>query len=169
LDKIRALPHATKMKIGACGVGLAVLVGGIALRGETPTTPAHRPAVHTSDLRPPTPVETPRPARNAKQSYATAKADQAKGDFKSAAESYATAARKGDKRGLKKLVAMTHAPKCEARSEAADQLGTIRSKKATAALKKLAKARFKDESATPGIFSCSSRRAAQKALQKQRG
>jgi hypothetical protein len=64
---------------------------------------------------------------------------------------------------------MTRAPKCEARSEAADALGSFRSRKATAALKRLSRARFKDESRSPGIFSCSSRRAARKALEEQRG
>ena len=68
---------------------------------------------------------------------------------------------------LTKLVAMTHAKKCEARSEAADALGTLRGKKAKLALKKLAHAKFKDEARNPGIFSCSSRRAAQKALERQ--
>jgi hypothetical protein len=113
-------------------------------------------------------TEAPRPpARAAQKSYAVGKAEEKHGEYKAAAESYLVAAKKGDSRGLKKLVAMTHAPKCEARSEAADALGTMRSKKATAALKKLARSRFKDESRSPGIFSCSSRRAAQKALERQ--
>jgi hypothetical protein len=113
-------------------------------------------------------TDAPRPpARAAQRSYAVGKAEEKHGEYKSAAESYLVAAKKGDTRGLKKLVAMTHAPKCEARSEAADALGTMRSKKATAALKKLARSRFKDESRSPGIFSCSSRRAAQKALERQ--
>src|SRR5205823_4853322 len=73
----------------------------------------------------------------------------------------------GNLRALTKLLAMTHAKKCEARSEAADALGTLRGKKAKLALKKLAHAKFKDEARSPGIFSCSSRRAAQKALERQ--
>jgi HEAT repeat protein len=98
-----------------------------------------------------------------------AKVEESQGSYKSAAENYATAAKQGNARALNKLVAMTRAPKCEARSEAADALGTLRNKKARAALQKLAHGRFKDESRTPGIFSCSSRRAAEKALEKQRG
>ena len=97
------------------------------------------------------------------------RAKDAERAFKAAAENYAEAARQGNGRALNKLVAMTRAPKCEARSEAADALGTLHNKKARAALKKLSVSRFKDESRTPGIFSCSSRRAAEKALDKQRG
>jgi hypothetical protein len=102
-------------------------------------------------------------------SYASARTEESQGEYKAAAQDYAEAARKGDARGLKKLVAMTRARRCEARSEAADALGTFRSRKATAALKRLSRARFRDESRTPGMFSCSSRRAAQKALEEQRG
>ena len=109
------------------------------------------------------PTETRQAARN----YAVAKAEQANGSYRAAAENYANAARQGNKRALTKLVAMTHAKKCEARSEAADALGTLRGKKAKLALKKLAHAKFKDEARNPGIFSCSSRRAAQKALERQ--
>ena len=68
---------------------------------------------------------------------------------------------------LDKLVAMTHADNCEQRSKAAEALAAVHSKKATAALKRLANSSFKDESASPGVFSCSSRRAAQRALDQQ--
>jgi hypothetical protein len=62
---------------------------------------------------------------------------------------------------------MSKARKCEARSEAADALGTLRDRRAVVALKKLARSKFRDEPANPGIFSCSSRRAAQKALERR--
>jgi hypothetical protein len=167
LGKVRALPAATKKKIVISGAAIGILALGLALRGESAARSVEHPRVRTSDLRA-VQAEAPRPAaRAAERSYAVGKAEEKQGEFKSAAESYLTAARKGDARGLKKLVAMTHAPKCEARSEAADALGTLRSKKATAALRKLAKGHFKDESRTPGIFSCSSRRAAKKALEHQ--
>jgi len=106
--------------------------------------------------------EAPRPpTRSAQRNYAVGQGGLQAGRLQGRGRGTTRTPRaKGDKRGLSKLVAMTHAPKCEARSEAADQLGTFRSKKATAALKKLARGRFKDESRTPGIFSCSSRRAA---------
>jgi hypothetical protein len=170
LNKVRALPAATKKKIAAVGAAVAVLGLGLALRSDKPRVehPVDRPKIHSADLDP-VQSESPRPVRSAQRSYAVGKAEEKHGEYKAAAENYLTAARKGDSRGLKKLVAMTRAPKCEARSEAADALGTLKSKRATAALKKLVRARFKDESRTPGIFSCSSRRAAQKALERQRG
>jgi len=168
LVKMRALPAATKKKIAVAGVAVAVLGLGLAVRGKSPRSEriADGPSFRASNLSEMQTDARP-PARAAQRSYAVGKAEEKHGEYKAAAESYLVAARKGDARGLRKLVAMTHAPKCEARSEAADALGTMRSKKATAALKKLARSRFKDESRSPGIFSCSSRRAAQKALERQ--
>jgi len=173
LGRFKALPAATKKKIAVAGVAVAVLGLGLAMRGKTPVTPRaeqdfDRPQVRASEVRM-AQAESPRPARSHAKPFAEGKAEEKQGDYKAAAESYATAARKGDSRGMQKLVAMTRARKCEARSEAADALGTFRSKKAKAALKKLSRSHFKDESKTPGIFSCSSRRAAQKALERQRG
>jgi hypothetical protein len=162
LGRLGALPRSTKMKIGVCAAVLALLAGGLVLRGETPAT-AHRPSARTS--RPAT-ADAPRPAHAAGKSSVTASPEVSQGGYKAAAQSYATSARKGDKRGLKKLVAMTRASKCEARTEAADALGGFRNRKATAALKRLAASKFKDEPKSPGIFSCSSRRAAKKALEK---
>jgi hypothetical protein len=161
LANLRALPKATKIKIGACAAAIVLFVGGMALRGNS-TAPVSSPPVRTSDVRP-APVETRQAARN----YAAGKAEENNGSYRAAAESYANAARQGNKKALKKLLAMTHAKKCEARSEAADALGTLHTKKARAALKKLAHAKFRDEARNPGIFSCSSRRAAQKALERQ--
>lgn len=74
------------------------------------------------------------------------------------------AGHKGESHGLAKLIAQTRAPSCAERTEAAKALAGNKSPKAVAALHKLASATFKDESASPGIFSCNSRRAAQKAL-----
>jgi hypothetical protein len=173
LGKLSALPKATKIKIGACIAAGVLFVGGLALRGGTSSAPdravdraaermAERPAVRTSNL-----VSTKPEKREAARSYAAGKTEEKQGSYRNAAESYAEAAKKGNKKALSKLVAMTHAKKCEARSEAADALGTLKRKKARTALKKLAKARFKDESRTPGIFSCSSKRAAEKALERQ--
>jgi adenylate cyclase len=174
MANLRALPKATKIKIAA-GIGAGVLlVGGMALRGNTPSAPdravdraaermAERPAVRTSDLRATPKVEKREAARN----YAVGKSEEKQGSYRAAAESYAEAAKKGNKKALSKLVAMTHAKKCEVRSEAADALGTVKGKKARTALKKLAKTRFKDEARAPGIFSCSSKRAAEKALERQ--
>jgi hypothetical protein len=162
LANLRALPKATKIKIGACAAAIVLFVGGLALRGNSAAPVLDHPAVRTSDIRP-APAETRQAARN----YAVGKTEETNGSYRAAAESYANAARQGNKKAFTKLLAMTHAKKCEARSEAADALGTLRSKKAKAALKKLAHAKFKDEPRNPGIFSCSSRRAAQKALERQ--
>jgi hypothetical protein len=162
LANLRALPKPTKIKIGACAAAIVLFVGGLALRGKSAAPIADDPPVRTSDVRP-----APAEARQSARNYAAGKAEQANGSYRAAAESYASAARQGNKRALTKLVAMTHAKKCEARSEAADALGTLHGKKAKAALKRLAHAKFKDEPRNPGIFSCSSRRAAQKALERQ--
>jgi len=157
--RLRALPLPMKMKIGACAAAVTVFAGALALRGEARTTSHHR----TGSLAA---ADVPRPARAASRIYVAGSSEESRGEYKAAAQSYATAARKGDVRGLYKLVAMTRAPQCEARSEAADALATLRGAKATAALTRLAESNFKDEPKSPGIFSCSSRRAAQKALEK---
>ncbi|MGZ6126529.1 MAG: hypothetical protein ACXWLR_16285, partial [Myxococcales bacterium] len=165
---MRSLPPGTRTKVGICAATIALFAGGLALRGKSPA-PGHRipPAIRAearatlADVRP--------PSHGAQRTYAVAKVEESQGSYKAAAENYAEAARQGNPRALAKLVAMTRAPKCEARSEAADALGTLRNKKARAALTKLAHSRFKDEAQAPGIFSCSSRRAAEKALDKQRG
>jgi hypothetical protein len=163
LGRLRALPTPMKMKIGACAAGVAVLAGALGLRGEARTM-THRLFARTNS---PVTAEAPLQARAAIKSYVAGSTEESHGEYKIAAQSYATASRQGDARGLNKLVAMTRAPKCEARSEAADALAGFRSAKATGALKKLAASNFKDEPKSPGIFSCSSRRAAQKALEKQ--
>jgi hypothetical protein len=162
LERVRGLSPATKMILGAGVIGVVAFGGWHLLREETPAS-NHSPSVHVSDA--PVKAEVS-PPRAAQKSYAAGKSEESHGQYREAAQAYAKAAHKGDKRGLKKLVAMTHARSCEARSEAADALGTLHSKKAIAALKKLARKNYKDESR--GLFSsCSSKSAAQKALQKQ--
>ena len=161
--RLHAMPRPMKMKIGAGVAGVALLAGVLALRGEARTM-AHQPFAHPGASAT---ADAPRTGRAAVKSYVAGSTQESHGEYKAAAQSYATAARKGDARGLKKLVAMTRSPNCEERSEAADALGSFRSAKAIAALKKLAGSNFKDEPKSPGIFSCSSRRAAQKALEKQ--
>ncbi len=163
-----ALPTDSKKKIAAGIAAAALLGGGLALRGSSSDASRRTPVAIRSEARS-TLADVRPPTRAAERSYAVGKVEESQGSYKAAAESYAEAARKGNARALNKLVAMTHAPKCEARSEAADALGTVHDKRARLALRKLANGRFKDESRTPGIFSCSSRRAAEKALEKQRG
>src|ERR671934_2344670 len=65
LANLRALPKATKIKIGACAAAIVLFVGGLALRGNSAAPVADRPVVKTADLRPP-PAET----RQAARSYA---------------------------------------------------------------------------------------------------
>lgn len=163
LERVRGLSPTTKMIIGAGVIGVVALGGWHLLREETPASGHPTSAARASDT--PIKAEVP-PPRAAQKSYAAGKSEESHGEYRAAAQAYAKAARKGDKRGMKKLIAMTRASSCEARSEAADALGTLHSKKATAALKKLARRNYKDESR--GLFSsCSSKTAAQKALQKQ--
>ena len=88
LGNLRALPKATKIKIGACAAAIVLFVGGIALRGNNPAPVVDAPPVRTSDVRP-APAETRQAARN----YAVAKAEQANGSYRAAAENYANAAR----------------------------------------------------------------------------
>ncbi|HTO99413.1 MAG TPA: hypothetical protein VMK66_20335 [Myxococcales bacterium] len=167
LLKMHALPRSTRTKVGICAAVVAIFAGALLL-GGTGSAPGRRtpPAIRAeeratlADVRP--------PSRAAQRSYAVGKVEESHGSYKAAAESYADSARRGNARALKKLVAMTRSPKCEARSEAADALGMLRSREARIALRKLSVSRFPDESPTPGIFSCSSRRSAEKALEKQR-
>ena len=160
LQDMRALPQAKQAKILLSFIAVAVLGAGMLFRDKSPVGAG--PSVQTSSLHP-----TSEQTRNAARTYATAKAEESQGSYRAAAEAYAEAARKGNAKALKKLVAMSHAKKCEVRSEAADALATVHSKKARVALKKMKVARYKDEPKQPGLFSCSSRRAAQKALEKQ--
>jgi len=163
-----ALPKDSKKKVAACVAAVVLLGGGLALRGSTPESTRRAPVAVRSEAKA-TLADVRPPTRASERSYAVGKVEESQGSYKAAAESYAEAARHGNARALGKLVAMTRSPKCDVRSEAADALGTVKNKKARSALVKLWKSRFRDEPRNPGIFSCSSRRAAEKALEKQRG
>ena len=154
---MQALPPATKAKVLLSLCAVAVLGGGLLLRDKSG---AGAPQVQASSV-----AAAPEQSRAASRTYAAARSEELHGSYKDAAEKYAEAARKGNAKALKKLVAMSRAKKCEERSEAAEALGTVHSKKARAALKRMKVARYKDEPKKPGIFSCSSRRAATKALE----
>lgn len=160
LGRIRALPRPAKMTTGACAAVVVVLAGVLALRGHARSLPPQS----LSRLSTPAKADAARAARAASKRPVAGSAEELHGEYKAAAQIYAMAARKGDVRGLNKLLTMTRASKCEARSEAAEALGSVNGTTATAALKKLAGSSFTDESQSPGIFSCSSRRAAEKAL-----
>jgi HEAT repeat protein len=98
--------------------------------------------------------------------FADARIEEARGSFGLAAEGYAKAARNGEKRGLKELVRMTRSDSCDARVNAARALGDLGDQRAVPALRKLARAKFADESRNPGLFRCNSRRAARDALEQ---
>src|SRR5260370_8888275 len=126
LGRLSALPRPVRMKIGACAAGVAVLAGALALRGEArPMT--HRPLVRTSS---PVTLDGSLPARGASKSYLAGSSEESHGQYRAAAQSYATAPRKGDKPGLSKLMAMTRPPNCQARSVAPDALAGSPTKKA---------------------------------------
>jgi hypothetical protein len=164
--RLRSMRRGSKLRLGLAAFAVLALAVGVSMRGRA-QTPA-RAVMKTSGLH-----LTRHRAKEteltstAQRSFAVGKAQQSQGSYREAAESYATAARQGDARGLQKLVAMTTSPKCQARAEAADALATFRgNKRAVAALKKLQQTRFEDEPRNPGIFACDSHRAAQKALDR---
>lgn len=158
---LRALPQPVKLGMGGVLAGGVLLAGALALRPAAQTT-RHRPFARPASAA----IADAVPRRVAGKSAGLT--EEHHGEIKGAA-SYAAAAQRGDARALKKLVALTRAPSCAVRSEAADALGSVRGANSTAALKSLAASTFKDESKSPGVFSCSSRSAAQKALEKQEG
>src|ERR1700730_4654244 len=80
---IGALSPDAKLKIGACVAALALLAGGLLLRGRR----------SPCDRRPPTPAsergaapafELPRPSRAAKVSYATGRTEESQGEYRAA-------------------------------------------------------------------------------------
>ena len=167
--RLRAMSRRSKLRITLATFAVLVFAVGVSLRGRA-QSPQHAvmktSGLHLTRHR----QKEPELTAVAQRSFAVGKAQQSQGSYREAAESYATAARQGDLRGLQKLVAMTSAPKCQARAEAADALATFRGNKhAVAALKKLQRTRFEDEPRNPGLFACDSHRAAQKALDRLGG
>jgi hypothetical protein len=142
IQRVRSVRPKTWIKIGACLAVFGLCSAEIALRGDV------EPVVHRrahARVVVDSPHVAPHPAAVASVAAPPAKPPAS----------------------VEKLVAMTHAKTCAERTKAAEALAGVHNKKAVAALKKLAHSKFKDESASPGIFSCSSRRAAQKALEQQ--
>ncbi len=163
--QLRTLPATTRVRLAVAASAAVIFAGALALRGNPSRS-------HTALEVPEVRLATPKPQAHsvtsaAQRTYAAGKAQEAEGSYRTAAERYAEAARQGDSRGIEKLVAMTRAPKCDARSEAADALAGFHNKRAVAALRKLQRGHFRDEPDNPGIFGCNSRRAAAKALEKQ--
>lgn len=142
MGRVRSVRPKTWIKIGAVAAVFGLCTAEIALRGEV------EPVVHRrahARVVVDSPHVAPHPA--------------------AVVSSEAPAPKPAP--SVDKLVAMTHSKSCSERTRAAEALAAVHNKKAVAALKKLSKSSFKDESKTPGIFSCSSRRAAQKALEQQ--
>jgi hypothetical protein len=165
-SRLRTMTRGSKLRLTLAAFVALVFAAGISLRSHA-QSPRHAvlktSGLHLTRHRPKEPELTAVGQRN----VAVGKVQQSQGSYHEAAESYATAARQGDSRGLQQLVAMTTAPKCQARAEAADALATFSgNKRAIAALKKLQKTQFNDEPRNPGIFACDSHRAARKALDK---
>jgi adenylate cyclase len=102
------------------------------------------------------------------RAYGEGRIQEARGSFAPAAASYASAARSGDRRGLKQLIRMTENGSCEVRATAARALGELGDADALPALHKLERGRFADERGKPRPFRCSSRRAAREALEQLR-
>ncbi len=103
------------------------------------------------------------------RSYDAGLIAEAQGSFRKAAGNYVVAMRQGDERGLERLVEMTRASSCPARSAAASALARVRDQRSVSALKELRRAKFADErgkSRRGG--SCDSKRAAREALKRAR-
>jgi hypothetical protein len=164
--RVGALPRGSKVRLSLAGMAVLVFALGVSLRSRA-QSPQHA-VMKTSGLH----LTRHRPKEQeltavGQRSFAVGKAQQSQGSYREAAESYATAARQGDPRGLQKLVAMTSAPKCQERAEAAHALAMFKGNtRAVAALKKLQQTQFEDEPRNPGIFACDSHRAAQKSLDR---
>ena len=104
------------------------------------------------------------------RSYDAGRIAEAQGSFRAATASYLAAMRQGDERGLLRLIDMTHAPNCPARTAAAAALGGVRDSRSVRALQELKRARFADEHGKKKSrrSSCNSALAARKALKRAR-
>jgi hypothetical protein len=105
------------------------------------------------------------------RSYDAGRIAEAQGSFRAATASYIVAMRQGDDRGLERLIEMTRAPSCPARSAAAAALGRVRDDRGVRALVELRRARFADEHGkkrTRRASGCNSAQAARKALKRAR-
>ncbi|MCA1828936.1 MAG: hypothetical protein ABR567_13395 [Myxococcales bacterium] len=140
IARVRSVPPKTWIKIGACAAVAGLAIAEIALRGDV------APVVHKRVAHARVVSDAPRAAPAARPAAVVVE----------------------ERPSVDRLVAMTHAKTCAERSKAAEALASVHNHKAVAALKKLAGSKFKDESASPGLFSCSSRRAAQRALGQQK-
>ncbi len=154
------------LRIRLAGAAAAAAAVGVALFLAARTDPLDRALAQRDFRAARTELKNVKdaPAR----AYGEGRIQEARGSFAPAAASYATAARSGDRRGLKQLIRMTEHRSCEVRASAARALGDLGDADALPALHKLERGRFADERGKPGPFRCSSKRAARDALEQLR-
>ena len=169
LERLRSLWHRLPQHRRTPVFGSAVIVLAailwIAMRGD-----AVERAVDRGDLREARRLLQSLPEGPARL-YDEGRIEEAKGAYAAAAGRYAEAARKGDRRGFRRLVRLTKSDRCAARESAARTLGTLGDPAAEGALERLLKGSFSDEgddSLLGQVFGCSSRRAARDALSRLR-
>ena len=155
----------------AMGVCAVVAVAGLctfaAFRGDPVERAVARGDLHAAK----TELMQRKVADAGARSYDAGRIAEAQGAFRLATVSYLAAMRQGDDRGLERLIDMTRAPACPARSAAALALGNVRDVRGVRALQDLKRARFADEHGKKKhrrSSSCSSALAARKALKRAR-
>ena len=158
-------PRARAMAVCA-GVAVAGLCIFAAFRGDPVERAVARGDLHAAK----TELKQRQVADAGARSYDAGRIAEAQGAFRLATVNYLTAMRQGDDRGLERLIDMTRAPSCPARSAAASALGGVRDARGVHALQDLKRARFADEHGKKRrrSSSCNSALAARKALKRAR-
>jgi hypothetical protein len=155
----------------AMGVCAVVAVAGLCIFAAFRGDPVER-AVARGDLHAAKTELKQRQVLDAgARSYDAGRIAEAQGAFRLATVNYLAAMRQGDDRGLERLIDMTRAPACPARSAAALALGNVRDLRGVHALQDLRRARFADEHGKKKhrrSSSCNSALAARKALKRAR-
>ena len=161
---------ALSQRARAMAVCAVVAVAGLcvfaALRGDPVERAVARGDLHAAK----TELKQRQVADAGARSYDAGRIAEAQGAFRLATVSYLAAMRQGDDRGLERLIDMTRAPACPARTAAAAALGNVRDSRGVRALVELRRARFADEHGKKRhrSSSCNSAQAARKALKRAR-
>jgi len=158
-------PRARAMAICAV-VAVAGLCVYAAFRGDSVERAVARGDLHAAK----TELKQRQTLDAGARSYDAGRIAEAQGAFRLATVSYLAAMRQGDDRGLERLIDMTRAPACPARSAAALALGKVRDDRSVRALHELRRARFADEHGKRKhrASGCNSAQAARKALKRAR-
>ncbi len=158
-------PRARAMAICAV-VAVAGLCVYAAFRGDSVERAVARGDLHAAK----TELKQRQTLDAGARSYDAGRIAEAQGSFRAATVSYIAAMRQGDERGLERLIEMTRAPSCPARSAAALALGKVRDDRGVRALHELPRARFADEHGKKSrrASGCNSAQAARKALKRAR-